>query len=170
MLSSHKSLGWGLSPVSTLDTVGILACLSPDQGFLPDYARAIQGPQSKRQQWGLLSSKLTSVQRWVGRWLGHIICRQPRHRGGLRAEPEASQSSEELSTHLHFFPHETGLLILALALPFTAVDPWAGHFPSLGLSVLPCKTERVWLMGYSRLWGSELCSQGWTGAGGKAQS
>lgn len=74
----------------------------------------------------------TSMQKWAGHWFVHIICLQPRRRCSLKAEPKASQSNEELSTHPCFLPHESGLPILALALPFTAMAlgqvtslPWA---------------------------------------------
>lgn len=62
-----------------------------------------------------------------------------------------------------------GLQILTPALPFTAMDPRAGHFPSLGLSVLPCEVERVGLMGPSSLQGSELGSQAAQGSGAKPE-
>ena len=58
-----------------------------------------------------------------------------------------------------------GPWILAPVLPLTAMDPWRAHLPSLGLSSLPCKADGTGLMRHSRLWGSELCSQGWAGVG-----
>lgn len=80
------------------------------------------------------------------------------------------KAPEELSTHPPSSSARQGPRILAPALPFTATDPWASHFPSLGLSFLPCKSERVGLMERPRPQGAEPCSHGGTGTGDKAQS